>query len=124
MNNLENIENNMSIDQKGDKMKGIIFSTVILLIVSLIGFSTNPSYEDYKEWNKTQDYEEMGASTQIEKSVVGFVSDLVADSTVVREDYKVLSLYTVENDDSSYKVLGIFNNFFVIDNEEVPVIEQ
>jgi hypothetical protein len=124
MNNLENIENNMSIDQKGDKMKGIIFSTVILLIVSLIGFSTNPSYEDYKEWNKTQDYEEMGASTQIEKSVVGFVSDLVADSTVVREDYKVLSLYTVENDGSSYKVLGIFNNFFVIDNEEVPVIEQ
>jgi hypothetical protein len=105
-------------------MKGIIFSTVILLIVSLIGFSTNPSYEDYKEWNKTQTYEEIEASTQIEKSVVGFVSDLVADSTVVREDYKVLSLYTVENDDSSYKVLGIFNNFFIIDNEEVPVIEQ
>lgn len=105
-------------------MKGIIFSTVILLVVSLIGFSTNPSYEDYKEWNKTQTYEEIEASTQIEKSVVGFVSDLVADSTVVREDYKVLSLYTVENDDSSYKVLGIFNNFFIIDNEEVPVIEQ
>jgi hypothetical protein len=105
-------------------MKGIIFSTVILLIVSLIGFSTNPSYEDYKEWNKTQTYEEIEASTQIEKSVVGFVSDLVADSTVVREDYKVLSLYTIENDDSSYKVLGIFNNFFIIDNEEVPVIEQ
>jgi hypothetical protein len=105
-------------------MKGIIFSTVILLVVSLIGFSTNPSYEDYKEWNKTQTYEEIEASTQIEKSVVGFVSDLVADSTVVREDYKVLSLYTIENDDSSYKVLGIFNNFFIIDNEEVPVIEQ
>lgn len=105
-------------------MKGIIFSTVILLVVSLIGFSTNPSYEDYKEWNKTQTYEEIEASTQIEKSVVGFVSDLVADSTVVREDYKVLSLYTVENDDSSYKVIGIFNNFFIIDNEEVPVIEQ
>ncbi len=105
-------------------MKGIIFSTVILLIVSLIGFSTNPSYEDYKEWNKTQNYEEIEVSTQIEKSVVGFVSDLVADSTVVREDYKVLSLYTIENNDSSYKVLGIFNNFFVIDNEEVPVIEQ
>jgi hypothetical protein len=105
-------------------MKGIIFSTVILLVVSLIGFSTNPSYEDYKEWNKTQTYEEIEASTQIEKSVVGFVSDLVADSTVVREDYKVLSLYSIENDDSSYKVLGIFNNFFIIDNEEVPVIEQ
>jgi hypothetical protein len=105
-------------------MKGIIFSTVILLVISLIGFSTNPSYEDYKEWNKTQTYEEIEASTQIEKSVVGFVSDLVADSTVVREDYKVLSLYTIENDDSSYKVLGIFNNFFIIDNEEVPVIEQ
>lgn len=105
-------------------MKGIIFSTVILLIVSLIGFSTNPSYEDYKEWYKTESYEEVEASTQIEKSVVGFVSGLVADSTVVREDYKVLSLYTVENDDYTYKVLGIFNNFYVIENDEIPVIEQ
>nr|WP_300091740.1 hypothetical protein [Sedimentibacter sp.] len=105
-------------------MKGIIFSTVILLVVLLIGFSTNPSYEDYKEWYKTESYEEVEASTKIEKSVVGFVSGLVADSTVVREDYKVLSLYTVENDDYTYKVLGIFNNFFVIENDEIPVIEQ
>ena len=105
-------------------MKGIIFLVVILLLVSLIGFATNPSYEEYKEWYKTQNYEDVEASTRIEKSVVGFVSDLVADTTVVRDDFKIYSLYTMDDNDYNYKVVGAFNNFFVLENKEIETVEQ
>ena len=105
-------------------MKGIIFLVVILLLVSLIGFATNPSYEEYKEWYKTQNYEDVEASTRIEKSVVGFVSDLVADTTVVRDDYKIYSLYTMDNNDYTYKVVGAFNNFYVLEDEKIAAVEQ
>lgn len=100
-------------------MKGIFSLVVILLIVSLIGFSTNPTYEDYKEWYKSQNFEDTEASTKIEQAVVGLVSDIVADSTVVRDDYKIYSMYTMDNDNYYYKVVGAFNNFFILENEEV-----
>ena len=107
-------------------MKGLVLIVILVLLVSLIGFATNPTYEDYKEWYKAQNYEEVEASTKLEKSVVGLVSDFVADSTVVRDDYKICSMYTVESDDYNYKVIGAFNNFFVLENgktEEAAAME-
>ncbi|GEM_PF-674376 len=105
-------------------MKGIVFFVVLVLLVSLIGFATNPSYEDYKEWYKTQNYEDAEASTKLEKSVVGLVSDFVADSTVVRDDYKVCSLYTMNSDKYNYKVIGAFNNFFVLENKDIEAVAK
>lgn len=99
-------------------MKGILSIVAILLIVTLIGFATNPSYDDYKEWYKTQNFEDVEASTKIEQAVVGIVSDFVADNAVVRDDYKVLSMYTMDSDDFNYRVVGAFNNFFVLENEK------
>lgn len=100
-------------------MKGILSLVVILLIVSLIGFATNPTYEDYKEWYKSQNYKDVEASTKIKQAVVGLVSDIVADSSVVRDDYKIYSMYTMNSDKYNYKVVGAFNNFFILENEEV-----
>lgn len=97
-------------------MKRLVLAVVIVFLVSLIGFATNPTYDDYKEWYKTQNYKEVEASTKLEKSVIGVVSNFVADSTVVRDDYKVCSVYTVDNNVYNYKVIGVFNNFFVIKN--------
>lgn len=99
-------------------MKGILSIVTILLIVALIGFSTNPSYEDYKEWYKTQNVRDFEASTKIKQAVVGLVSDFVADNAVVRDDYKVCSLYTLNSDEINYKVVGAFNNFFILENEQ------
>lgn len=99
-------------------MKGLFMLVVFVLLVSLIGFATNPTYEDYKEWYKTKNYEDVEASTKLEKSVVGLVSDFVADSTVVRDDYKIYSMYTIKSNDYNYKVIGVFNNFFVLANEK------
>lgn len=96
-------------------MKGIMIVVVILLVVGLVGFSTNPSYEDYKEWYKSKTSQDVEASTEIGKSVVGVVSGFVADASIVREDYKVYSVYTSEAV-NNYKVLGIFNNFFVLND--------
>lgn len=99
-------------------MKGILSIVVLLLIVSLIGFATNPTYDEYKEWYKSQNFEETNASSKIEQAVVGMVSDIVADNSVVRDDYKVYSMYTMESEKYDYKVIGAFNNFFVLKNEE------
>ena len=99
-------------------MKGIMIVVVIVLVVGLVGFATNPNYDDYKEWYKSKAADDVEASTEIGKSVVGVVSGLVADASVVREDYKVYSVYTSE-DLSNYKVLGIFNNFFVLNDGKV-----
>ncbi len=96
-------------------MKGIMIVVVVVLVVGLIGFATNPSYDDYKEWYKSKTAQDVQASTEIGKSVVGAVSGLVADASIVREDYKVYSVYTSEALDN-YRVLGIFNNFFVLDD--------
>ena len=96
-------------------MKGIMIVIVIALIVGLIGFSTNPGYEDYKDWYKSKTAQAVEASTEIGKSVVGMVSGLVADASIVREDYKIYSIYTSEAVDN-YRILGIFNNFLVLDN--------
>ncbi|NLB34112.1 MAG: DUF4359 domain-containing protein [Tissierellia bacterium] len=91
---------------------------VIVLVVGLVGFATNPNYDDYKEWYKSKAAQDVEASTEIGKSVVGVVSGLVADASVMREDYKVYSVYTSEAL-SNYKVLGIFNNFFVLNDGKV-----
>jgi hypothetical protein len=99
-------------------MKGIMIVVVIVLVVGLVGFATNPNYDDYKEWYKSKAAQDVEASTEIGKSVVGVVSGLVADASVVREDYKVYSVYTSEAL-SNYKVLGIFNNFFVLNDGKV-----
>lgn len=96
-------------------MKGIMIVVVIVLVIGLIGFSTNPSYDDYKEWYKSKTAQDVEASTEIGKSVVGVVSGLVADASIVREDYKIYSVYTSQAL-NNYKVLGIFNNFFVLDD--------
>lgn len=99
-------------------MKGIMIVVVIVLVVGLVGFATNPNYDDYKEWYKSKAAQDVEASTEIGKSVVGVVSGLVADASVAREDYKVYSVYTSEAL-SNYKVLGIFNNFFVLNDGKV-----
>lgn len=99
-------------------MKGIMIVVVIVLVVGLVGFATNPNYDDYKEWYKSKAAQDVEASTEIGKSLVGVVSGLVADASVVREDYKVYSVYTSEAL-SNYKVLGIFNNFFVLNDGKV-----
>lgn len=126
---LPSVMNNMVIYsntkiKKEISMKGILFFVALVLLVSLIGFATNPSYEDYKEWYKTQNYENVEAFSKLEQSVVGLVSDFVADSIVVRDDYKVFSLYTMDSDNYNYKVIGVFNNFFVLENEDAEAVSE
>ncbi|HOH69572.1 MAG TPA: hypothetical protein PLL21_06455 [Sedimentibacter sp.] len=103
-------------------MKGIMIVIVVVLVVGLIGFATNPDYDDYKEWYKSKTTQDVEASTDLGKSVVGMVSGLVADASIVREDYKVYSLYTSEVLEN-YRVLGIFNNFFVLGDGSAKAAE-
>ncbi|MBP1924572.1 hypothetical protein J2Z76_000425 [Sedimentibacter acidaminivorans] len=100
-------------------MKKILaITTALLVVLFLLGTATNPSYAEYKEWFKANLYKEANASTELEKSVTGFIADIVSDAGVVRKDYKFYSLYKIETEDFNYKVIGIFDNFYVIKDEE------
>lgn len=99
--------------------KILIIGAVLTLFLLILGAATNPSYSEYKEWYKSQMYEETSASTELQKSFTGFISDLVSDAGVVREDHKLYSLYKIETEDFTYKVLGAFNNFYVLEDIKV-----
>lgn len=97
--------------------KYLICFIVIVSFLTILGYMTNPSYEDFKDWYKERaqigftDYKEGRESTEFEKSVVNFFADMIVDS-IVRDDHKLYSLYTTDN----YKVLGMFNNFFILED--------
>lgn len=103
--------------------KYIIIIAIIMLFLTTLGFATNPSYEDYKAWYKEQaqagfkNYKSGEETTEFEKSLMNFFAGVIADTSVVREDYKLYSLYKTNSDEHNYKVLGLFNNFFVIKDE-------
>lgn len=104
--------------------KILIIGMILIISVLIIGTATNPSYAEYKEWFKANLYKESNASTKLEKSVTGFIADIVSDTGVVREDYKFYSLYKIETEDFNYKVIGIFNNFYVIKDKEIETAEN
>lgn len=102
--------------------KFFVIGTIILAIVLILGVATNPSYGDYKEWYKQQaqegfiEYKEGEETTEFEKSVMSFFADMITDTSIVREDFKIYSLYT--STDNNYKVLGIFNRFYILEEAE------
>lgn len=96
--------------------KASLIIIVTLIILMVVSFSTNPGYNDYKEWFKYQVYEDMSDKSELEKSFYGFFADVISDAAVVRKDYKFYSLYTIDTDELQFKVLGLFNNFIVLDD--------
>lgn len=97
--------------------KAVIIISILVIAILTIGFTTNPSYEDYKAWFKSEVVNEMEEdSTQFEKSFYGFFADLISDAAVVREDHKLYSLYTIDTEEVQLKVLGMFNNFYVLED--------
>jgi hypothetical protein len=106
--------------------RNVIIITLASILIIIFGVATNPSYADYKEWYKQQaqegftQYKEGKETTEFEKSVMNFMVEMIADTSVIREDYKLYSLYRLENEEYKYKVLGLFNNFFVLEDENYP----
>lgn len=102
--------------------KNLVIIALLLALVVMYGSSTNPGYEDYKTWVKEEvkkDYAVKAGKTEtskLEDSLSGFVVDIALDSKVIIEDRNVYSLYTLkdENEDEDFKVLGVFNNFYVL----------
>lgn len=101
-----------------------ILQSDLIIFVLILGTATNPSYAEYKEWFKANLYKEANASTELEKSVTGFIADIVSDAGVVREDYKFYSLYKIETEDFNYKVLGILNNFYILEDAKISTSEN
>jgi hypothetical protein len=105
--------------------RNIIIVILILIVIMILGAATNPSYGDYKEWYKQQaqegfiEYKEGKKTTNFEKSIMNFMLEMIADASVIREDYKFYSIYKIESDEYDYIVLGMFNNFFILDNTQI-----
>lgn len=112
-----------------------IIGVISILFVLILGVATNPSYAEYKEWYKQQanesykeykseNNEDVVETTHFENSLMGFFADIISDTSVIREDHKFYSLYKIETEDFTYKVLGAFNNFYVLEDEELTKIEE
>lgn len=108
--------------------KKTIYIILILGLVMTLGYVTNPTYANYKEWfnqqaqeqykeYKLKNNEDVVETTQLENSLMGFFANLISGTSIIREDHKIYSLYTMEGDEYDYKVLGMFNNFFVLKDE-------
>lgn len=86
--------------------------SVLLIILLVASFITNPSYDDYKNWFSDEIATEIGSTTELEKTIAGWFTDIASDASIERKDYKLFSIYETEVGDYQYKVIGVFNNFF------------
>ncbi|MDF2881726.1 MAG: hypothetical protein K0R54_2283, partial [Clostridiaceae bacterium] len=110
--------------------KVLIIGAVLTLFILILGAATNPSYAEYKEWYKQQandtykeykseNNEAVVETTHFENSLMGFFADMISDTSVIREDHKFYSLYTIDSESFKYKVLGVFNNFYILEDVTV-----
>jgi len=84
---------------------------IILLGISLILFSTNPSEARFKEYLK-EDFKKQARAEGI--GILGGPIASLAGLTTIRNDYYLFSTYEISVLGDKYQYLGIFNKFTAI----------
>jgi hypothetical protein len=95
---------------------------VIILIVLLGLYATNPTKTEFKEYAKEQIKQEVQNSGAATKSfmdsillmISGYVAEKAVDTVVTRDNYYLFSIYSVKGKESKYKFLGIFRSFIPV----------
>lgn len=99
-------------------IKRIIVSVSIIVgLFFLVAFTTNPSLEDFDKWGKSERYEAMKESTEVEESVAVFMDGFKCDYVITRDDFTFYSLYRVKDHNHYYRVMGMFRHFFVLNEK-------
>lgn len=106
--------------KNSDKNQNLIVDLgflIFMVILGLVLFATNPTMDDFKQYAKNEfvhkAYEEgefFGVMSELLKGPAWFL----LESYTKRTDYYLLSIYTIEVDDSKGTYLGILNHFWKI----------
>lgn len=101
-------------------MKSSQFLILLVLIIIILMAVTNPGINDYVIWISDQSSEE--ASSQLEEILTNLVGEPMVRRTTSRDNYVIFSIYETEvpelNGGESSKTIGIFGNFFVLNDSD------
>jgi len=100
---------------------GKISSLLLLILISAVLISTNPTKEQYVEWATGQ----LSSTVQkeqdsLERLILGwgiktFAPGVIRENTSER-DYYLFSLYTTRVGDQSFTAIGLLNHFMFIES--------
>lgn len=90
------------------KKNGKNFWWIILAVIILILFSTNPSEARFKEFLK-EDFKKQAQAEGV--GILGRPIASLAGLTTIRKDYLLFSTYEISILGNKYQYLGILNHF-------------
>jgi len=93
-------------------MKNLLIVIIILLMILISAAVTNPSRDEFISWGINQIRSE--AENELERVIGGAVAGPMLELQTESEDYVFFSIYRLEKSDNEIKYLGIYNNFFRI----------
>lgn len=105
-------------------MKKLLTFLLITAVIAVILNSANPSKDDFinyasnliKDQIRDANYTSIGIVNNFIASMSGDVINQALDYFVVREDYYICSVYTINEIDTEHWYLGIGNKFFTFNN--------
>lgn len=104
----------------------------VLLVILLLGlYATNPTKLDFKEFayeTVKTDVKNAGITSSeffnsLLASLSGNITETAVDILVKRKNYYIYSIYTVEGKDCEHKYLGIFRNFYKLEQDYTTVLD-
>jgi hypothetical protein len=99
-------------------MKTMLLTVVLVSVLGLL-VATNPTPDEYQDFLRQQMVQD--SKSDVERSVLsffgGFASRVVAGQAH-RSNYVVLSLYDTNLGQEHLRVLGILNNFIILERPE------
>ena len=102
---------------KGALMKKIsVVSTIILTVIIVTAFATNPSKSEYVSWLKDR---ELNQSTNIvEYYAISALGNSVLSTTTEQSNYLLFSVFKTKLGNDELKIIGLFNKFIPLNYNE------
>lgn len=97
--------------------KKVTIIAVVLSVLVVTAFITNPSKSDYVSWVKEREMNR--AKNVIEYYAISTLGNSILTTTTEQSDYLIFSVFTTKFDDEEYKILGIFKKFIPLNYKEI-----
>ena len=93
-----------------------VVSTIILTVIIVTAFATNPSKSEYVSWLKDR---ELNQSTNIvEYYAISALGNSVLSTTTEQSNYLLFSVFKIKLGNDELKIIGLFNKFISLNYNE------